>query len=228
MGRISTDEIQSRTASYLDQDEKTSNISSGDYSLRLKYINMALSEWQEATDWQSLYKEYNVLVSTSTGNASIALPATFRKLASYPAITWDGTTTSLFPEIRPQTQGQYLATDRRVEIIGNPKDQYVMRVYGVTLVSGASVKVPHYQSVGSLASPADIAEIPNSDFLVKRTIAYVLEAREDARFPGMKQEADGILANMIDFENVFGEASTNDRIKTPEETKFGNFRWGRD
>lgn len=228
MSRISVDEIQSRAAAYLDQDETTSNISSTDYSLRLKYINMALTEWQDATHWQTLYSEYNVLVSTSTGNASIALPRNFRKLASYPLITHDGVTTDTFSETPPQSQAQYLSTDKRIEILGNPNSSYTMRVYGVTLVSGASVKVPYYMSAGSLASPADIAEIPNGDFLTKRTIAYVLEAREDARFPGLKDEADRILANMIDFENVFSQASTDDRVKTIDETKNADFRWGRD
>ena len=228
MARVSTDEVQSRIASIVDQDQNTANISSGDYALRLKYMNMALSEWQESYDWQTLYTEFNSLVSTSTGNASIALPTDFRKLASFPMITWDGTTTDSFPETRPQEAGRYNATDKRIEILGNPQDAYTMRVYGVTLVSGASVKVPYYMSAQSLVSPANIAEIPNPEYLVKRSIAYLWEAREDSRFVVMKQEAERILAQMIDYENVFSEASTNDRIKSVDEMRFGDFRWGRD
>ena len=225
MARVSVDLIQSAIAAYLDQDEVTTNISSTDYSLRLKYMNMALTEWQEAYDWQTLYSEYNMLISTSTGNASVALPSDFRKLASYPVIS-NSNSTDLYPETRPQEAGQYSNTDKRVEILGNPQDTYTLRIYGTTLSSGASVKVPYYMSAQSLVSPANIAEIPNPDFLVKRTIAYWLEVREDSRFPGMKQEADRILANMIDFENVFSEASASDRVKTIEETKYGDKRWG--
>lgn len=220
------DTIQSRIAGLVDQDESTSNISATDYSLRLSYINQALREWQEATDWQVLYKEYNVLVSTSTGNASIVLPADFRKLASYPLITYDGATTDQFPETRGQEAGQYISTDKRVEILGNPYDNYILRVYGASLVSGASVKVPYYKSAISLISPANVAEIPNPEYLVKRTVAYLWEAREDGRFPGMKAEADRILANMIDRENVFSEASTFNRVKTSEEVRHSDFRWG--
>ena len=226
MARISTDEIQSRIAAIVDQDQSTSNISSTDYSLRLKYINMALSEWQESYDWQTLYTEYNMLVSTSTGNASIVLPTDFRKLASFPLITYNGTDTKAFPETRPQEAKQYLGTDLRLEILGNPQDTYVMRIYGPTLASGASVKVPYYMSAQSLVSPANIAEIPNPDYLVKRTIAYLWEAREDPRFPQLKQEAERILGTMIDYENTFGEASTFDRVKTVEETRYGDRRWG--
>lgn len=225
MPNISIDEVQSRMAAYLDQDPATSNISSTDYSLRLKYINMALTEWQESYDWQALYSEYNVLISAATGNASVALPSDFRKLASYPVISNAGST-DLYPETRPQESGQYGANDKRIEILGNPQDAYTLRIYGTTLSSGASVKIPYYMSAQSLVSPANIAEIPNPDFLVKRAIAYWLEVREDSRFPGMKQEADRILANMIDYENVFSEASASDRVKTVEETKHSDYRWG--
>lgn len=227
MAQDNLDSIQSRIAAVVDQDETTSNISSTDYSLRLSYINQSLREWQDATDWQALYGEYNSLISTSTGNASVVLPIDFRKLASFPLITWDGANTDAFPETRGQDENLYTSTDKRVDILGNPNSRYVMRVYGVTLVSGASVKVPYYKSVGSLVSPANIPEIPESEYLVRRTIAHIWEAREDARFPQAKQEAERILANLIDRENVFSEASTYSRVRTVEETKYGDFRWGK-
>lgn len=81
-------------------------------------------------------------------------------------------------------------------------------------------------SIQSLASPANIAEIPNPDYLVKRAVAYLWEAREDARFVQAKQDAEIILRNMIEYENVFSEASTNSRVQTVEESKF-NFRIGK-
>lgn len=218
------DSIQSEMAAYLDQDENVSNLDSTDYSLRKKYINMALTEWSEIGNWQTLYKEYDYLVPTSSANASITLPGNFRKLSSFPKIA-NGSDTALYPDTRPQTAGQYQDTEKRVEILGNPLDGYTMRVYGVTLASGASIKVPYFRSPMSLASPANVAEVPNPDFLTKRAIAYVLEAREDARFPGMKEEADRILANMIDFENTFSEASADDRVKSVLETRY-NFRMG--
>ena len=227
MSNISVDELQSEIASVIDQDESTSNIDPTDYSLRLRYINRALKEWAEINDWQVLYNEYNMLVSTSTGNASIALPSNFRKLASFPQITHDGTTTDQFPEVLPQEDKQYSDTDKRVWIMGNPRTGYILRVHGVTLVSGASVKVPYYASPQSLVSPADIADIPNPEYLVQRTIALLWEADEDARYPQAKADAENILRNMIEYENVFNRASQYDSVKTVEQTKY-NFRIGRD
>ena len=224
MARLSVNEIQSRIAAVIDQDEDTSAIATDDYSLRLKYLNMAQSEWAETYDWDVLYTEFNSLVSTSAGNASIALPINFRKLASFPEIVYDGTNTAKFPAVDPLDDTQYGSTDKRVWILGNPQDSYTLRVFGTTLASGASVRVPYFRSVGSLASPVDIASVPNPDFLVKWTVAKVWESREDPRFPQAKAEAEQLLSNMIEFENVKNPVY-NDRVKTQDETRYG-FRWG--
>src|SRR3990167_7346378 len=227
MSRLSVDEIQSRIAAVVDQDEDTGNISSTDYSLRLTYINSGLHRWAEIYPWQVLYGEYNMLVSTSTGNASIVLPVNFRKLASYPKITYDGVSTEEFPEVLPQEDGQYTDTDKRVWLMGNPAGGYILRVFGTTLVSGASVKVPYYKAPASLVSPANLVDVPNADYVVQRTTAAIWESREDPRFPQAKVEAERILQNMIEYENVFSRASDADRAKTVEQTKY-NFRIGRD
>ena len=227
MSNISVDNLQGRIAAVVDQNEDVNDIPSSDYSLRLQYMNMALTEWAEIYDWQTLYKEYNSLVSTSSGNASIVLPSDFRKLASFPKITWDGSTTDEFPEVRPQEDGRYTDNDKRVNIFGNPYDGYILRVKGVELISGASVKVPYYSSPQSLASPIDVPQMPNPDYLVQRTVSYIWESREDARFPQAKVEAEKILRNMIEQENVFSEASTFGRIQSADERK-NDFRWGRD
>jgi hypothetical protein len=226
MSRQTVDLIQSKIASILDQNPDTSDLSSEEYTLRLTYMNMALNEWAEMYDWQALYTEYNTQTSTSTGNASIALPSDFRKIASFPVITYDGANSFTFPETKPQNATQYNSNDKRVVLTGNPQDGYNMTVIGTDLVSGASIKVPYFRSVQSLASPADIPEIPNPDYLVKKTVAYWWEARDDTRSGQAKQEAERILGNLIDYENVFSPASDSTTVKTVEETRFGNLRWG--
>lgn|SRR3990167_3051629 len=226
-GRISVDEIQSRVAAITDLDENTSSISSADYSLRLKYINMAVKEWSEINRWRALFSEYNVLISTSTGNASVVLPDNFRSIAGYPLITYDGVTTDKFAEVRAEEDNQYADTDKRFWLLGNPNSGYILRVFGTTLVSGASVKVPYYKAPASLVSPANLVDVPNADYVVQRTTAAIWESREDPRFPQAKVEAERILQNMIEYENVFSRASDADRAKTVEQTKY-NFRIGRD
>src|SRR3990167_8298385 len=116
---VTLDDVQSRVAAVADQDENTANISSADYSLRRMYINMSQREWAETYDWRSLYREYNMVVSTSTGNASIALPANFRKSAGFPQITYDGTTTLNFHEIRAEERTGQKASSQYVYFMGD-------------------------------------------------------------------------------------------------------------
>lgn len=165
-------------------------------------------------------------ISTSTGNASVLLPTDFRKSASPPRVMVD-TTSYEFLITRPQESSMYLDTDRRSTFIGNYQDGYVLRIFGATLASGASIKVPYYASAQSLVSPINVSMCPNPDYLIKRTIAYLWEAREDPRFPGMKNEAETVLRNMLEQENVFPEGSAYDRVKTTDEARYG-FRMGKD
>lgn len=224
--RMNLDEVQSRIAAVADQDESTANISTADYSLRTKYINMAQKEWAETYDWKVLFTEYNSLVSTSSANASIALPSNFRKLANYPQVA-SGGETNKYKETLPQDDSQYSESDKRAWILGSPNSGYVLRIFGTTLTSGASVKVPYFRSAVSLVTTTDVSDIPNADYLVQRSLAFIWESREDARFPQAKAEAEKILSNMLEFEQVPNSASDWDRVKSVEETRYG-FRIGRD
>jgi len=225
MARENVDSIQSRIASIVDQDENTASIDATDYSLRLTYINKALLEYSEIQDWQVLFKEHNSLISTSVGNASVVLPNDFRKLASFPRITFDGISTEEYPEVLPQ-EDRYEDSEKRVWILGNPNSGYILRIFGSTLASGASVKVPYFASPISLVSPANIPDIPNTDYLVQRTVSLIWESREDPRFPQAKAEAERILRNMMERENTYNRASDYFRVKTWDESKYG-FRWGK-
>jgi len=187
---------------------------------------MAQNEWAESYDWKCLYKEDNSVVSTSTGNTSVALPSDFRKLAGQPKITYDGATTRDFSEIKPQQTRQYSSTSRYVYILGNPADNYTMVINAGTLASGASVMVPYYAAAASLASPVNITMCPNPEYLVQRTLAYVWESRGDERFPQAKLEADKQLKRMLEFEQTYGPGYY-DRVRTHERTEWNNFRWGK-
>lgn len=223
---VSLDNIQAKLAAILDQNEDTADISAADYSLRREFINMAQREWAEIYDWRSLYREVGLRVSTSTGNASISLPADFRKLAGYPKIAFDGVTTEFFPEIRPQEKYIYADTDKFVTVTGDQNSGFVMFINVSTLASGASILLPYYRSPASLVSPANIAMCPNPEYLVQRSLAYIWESKADNRFPQAKLEADKILRQMLEYEQVYGEGYDN-KVYTVERTDFNSFRWGK-
>lgn len=227
---ITVDDVQSRVAARVDLDNVTSNISSDDYALRLTLINEREQVWAEVGKWDSLYKEYNTLTSTSTGNTEISLPSDFRELASFPHIATT-TANDAFTEVTPQNKDQYdSTTDRYVWIKGNQHSGYIMVVNpgtsGGQLTSGASIFVPYFSVPTSLASPADRITCPNPEYVVQGVIADIWESREDPRFPRAKGEAERILQNMLEFEFTPSQASDNNQVKTVEQTKY-SFRWGK-
>jgi hypothetical protein len=226
MASLNVDEIQSSVAALVDQDADVTQISDSDYSLRLRYMNMALNEWSEAYDWDVLYKEYHTQTSNSSG-ATIVLPEDFRKLAGFPKVTHTGNQTDVFPEVLPYQDNQFNSTDLRVHMLGNPNSGYSMLVKGVALQSGASITIPYYMSPTSLASGAQVPEIPCGQFLFRRVIAYLWQGREDPRYPQAQMDADRELQNLIMFESTKGRASYDDTVKTVEQTR-AQYRWGRD
>ncbi len=51
---MTLDEIESKIAAVVDQDEDTTSISADDYSLRKNYVNQSLNQWAAVYDWQVL------------------------------------------------------------------------------------------------------------------------------------------------------------------------------
>jgi len=219
---ISVTELQNLISAIVDQSSEASTEGGDDWNLRLKYLNLAQTEANELYDWKYLYKEYNMNVSTSTGNTSIALPADYKKLGGYPVI--GGTQ---YEEVRAQEHTAKLSTDKFVYFLGNPGDNYTMIVNGA-LSSGTSVYVPYYSSGSSLASGIDVSMVPDPNYLIYRSVAWLWEAREDDRFPQAKAQAERILQRMLERENVFSEANNDESmVRTVEETKYSH-RIGRD
>jgi len=227
---VTVDDIQSRVAGIVDQNQDTSVISSDDYALRLNYINRRERAWSEVGKWDCLIKEYNTLTSTASGNCVVSLPSDFRSFVNKPEITFDGVQTRSFTQIRPQEEILFdLVTTQFVKVTGNPASSYTMTVNPGTadrqLASGASIKVLYFATPAALASPADVVTCPNPDYLVQGVIADIWESQEDARFQGAKADANIILANMLEYENIPNEGSYNKIIRSVEQ-KYA-YKWGK-
>jgi hypothetical protein len=215
-------EIQDRLSAALDQDPSVT-AGAGDWDLRLKYINMAQTEWSQFYDWQVLYKEY----ATSTGSlSSISLPSDFRKLATYPRIT-TGNTVYQYDEVRPQERFEKGSEDTYAYIMGNTKDGYTM-VLNPEPVSITSISVPYYAIAAALASPSDVTIVPDANYLVHRALAYITMGADDTRFTISAAEADKLMARMLEREATHSEgAYDGGRVRTVEEKRY-SFRIGRD
>ncbi len=192
---------------------------------------MALAEWEQLYDWQVLYKEYTTLTSTNTGNVSVQLPDDFRKTSSYPRISYDGTNTDEFSEIRPQEKSRYPSSSKYFYVLHNASTSTMVVNPGTAngqLASGASIFVPYYASAGSLVSGSDSSMVPDPNYLIQNAVAKLWEATGDERFPQAKADAELILQRMLQRENVFSEAASDaSRVRTVEELRH-SYRIGRD
>lgn len=220
-------DLQTQMASEIDQSATAPTQGGTDWNIRLNAFNRALIDWAEACDWGVLKKVFNGIISTSTGNASLALPNDFRKLDGFPKITWDGTNTEEFTPIDVTKNSQYLDTDKFVNILGNNRDSNIMYIHGGTLASGASVEFTYWKSPQSLASATNLVDCPDPTYLLQRGLYYIYKGREDGRFPEAKVESEKILARMLENENTLGQAHSDNRIHNWNETRYG-FKIGRD
>lgn len=222
----SVNDIQTQIAYEVDQSDSPPTEGGSDWNTRLGAINRSMIDWKMSGEWSSLKKIHNGLVSVA-GGASYVMPSDFDKIESYPRIISDGVTLYEFPVVNPSKNTQYSDSDRFVNILGNDRDAKIMYIHAPTLASGASVQFVYWKSPQSLASAADIVEIPDPTYLVQRALYYIYKGAEDGRFPEAKVEADRILARMIENENSQGLAYVDRNIPNQLEEKY-SFRIGRD
>lgn len=221
------DTIQQQIASELDQSDSAPTAGGTDWTIRLNTINRALRDYAQSYDWDALKVIENGNISTSTGNASYAMPSGFRKIDSYARIMSDGKTTYDHPIVDPSENLLYSDTDRYVNILGNESDGYTMYIHSGTLSSGASVQFTYWRWPATLSTTTDVAMIPDASYLVQRSLYYLYKGREDGRFPEAKVEADRILARMVENENVRGWGEKGRRVQVGQHP-YRNWRIGRD
>ncbi len=216
---------QIQIASEMDQSPTAPTQGGTDWNIRLNAMNRALIDWENSNDWDSLKVVFNGKVTTA-GFATLGLPANFKKLDGFPGIVWDGSTFNQFQVVDPSTNGQYLDSDKYVNVFDNAKDGKALYIHASTLASGASVQFTYYKSPQSLASATDVIEVPDPTYVVQRALYLIYKGREDGRFPEAKVEADKILARMIENEASRGLAYKDRSI--PNQLEQRSFRLGRD
>lgn len=217
-------ELQQRIEAVVGQTTTTTE-GNDDWNLRRSYLNRAQRDWSERFDWPQLYKEVNSRTSQATGNATIAMPTNFRKLATPLRAAESSNLLTDVPQVDPQEKGRFGTSDKYSYILGDPSNGYNLVTQNVSLGSGASISFSYYQSPNSLVSGNDISLCPNPNYLVQQGLYYYFLANEDNRFQDQRSEAEKILANMLEFENTKGSGYHNE-VFNSDETKHG-FRWGK-
>lgn len=229
MSRLTVSQIFTAVSSTVNQEATSPSATSTEHALWLAFLNRGVREWSEANDWEVLRKTFYPGV-TGISCATVSLPADYKKLAGSPKLSSYGESDGIeYPEVLDEQEGLYLSTDKYITETGNTADGYALVFHPGTLSSGASIAIPYYSIPTSLASPANQPIVPDSEYLIDRTIAYIFEARSDPRFQGQEAKARQRLLMMIEDANLSKYSSySNPNYVGNGPLKRMGFRMGRD
>ena len=230
MARFTVEQILKQIAATVNQAATAPTSGGTEYNLWLEFMNRAQAEWSDSFDWEETRKIFSPSV-TGTSQATVALPKDFKNMAAAPRLYVTGNTTEgeEFPNVPVEDMGLYDKTDKYVYQLGNPSDSYSLMFHPATLASGASIVVQYFSTPTSLASPAEVPVMSDSQNLVDRSISYILEARSDPRFQQQEAKARERLLTMVENANLMKYSSYNNPqyVKNAPLQKRG-FRVGRD
>ena len=170
-----------------------------DLEVRLAYINDALGEWADAYTWQDLRTQLPIITNNES-TTSIGLPANFRQPLSS---VWEYTDASSKIEhkiILGQDRFDKDANTKEVYITGPILSKSIQFINA--LPSGVSLVIDYMSFPSSVATMTDFVPVSSSQYLVKRVASMVFQARGDSRFPQLYAEAQRLLANTIEEQNV--------------------------
>lgn len=224
---MTLEQILQRIGSYVDQDSSTPT--GTDLTVRISYVNRALDEWAITYDWLALKQTFSFM-PTMVSQTSVGLPSNFKKMESplYDYGIGDATRVRPFeyPEIREADRFRRDINDQYFYIMGDRRRGFNL-IVPKGMSSGASMLADISVFPSSLATLTHISPMNDPDYLVYRGVAYVLEARGDARFPQAKIDAEKSLARMVEHENAFRFAGGVKFVANTYEKMASRFRIGR-
>ena len=170
-----------------------------DLSVRLSYINDSLGEWADAYTWQDLRVSYPITTSY-TSTTSIGLPTNFRQPLSS---VWE------YTDNGNKIEHRIILGSDRFDKDADTTDVYIdgpIRFKSIQFInalsSGVSLMIDYMSFPSKVSTTADFVPVSSSQYLVKRVASMVFQARGDSRFPQLYAEAQRLLANTIEEQNV--------------------------
>jgi len=169
---------------------------------RANYANQAVLDASAVAQFSEFYQIYEVMVSN---NASVSLP-NFREFTLAPKQYVGGGWVD-FLEIKPQERFNKTADEKYCYVVGNPATGYTAVFNGLTANATLSMDFQRFPS--GLLTLTDVCELSDPTYVTARVEAYVLESRNNDRFPIVKAEANGKLQNMVGREMKTPGGGTN-------------------
>jgi hypothetical protein len=210
-----------------DVDQDTTIPTGTELTTRINLVNRAIQEWSMTYNWSASKKTFSFAGAQS--QVSAALPADFKEFASpifdlAQGLNDPNSQAGKYPEIKAEQRFTKLTTDKYVIVRGDDSTGKYIEI-SPALLSSASMSMEYYSRATSLVTLADISPVPNYEYIPRRTSGFILQSRQDARFPQTKADADRMLATMIE-EEVAAPGSQQNRV--PDVYRENNFKLGRD
>lgn len=191
---LTKDQIFRRVAAAVNGEATAPTTTETDYGAWTEYLEEANQEWPLAYDFRVNEKTYQATAPAS--GTSLPAPNDVIKLLGFPEV--DG---SQYVQINAEDEAIH---SNYFILKGNSRDGFYfktspLRGTGATFVT-ASVR--YLATPTALATGSSVSPCPEPNFLVKRLTAKVLKQRGDSAFTLYDDEADLILARMIEQEVV--------------------------
>jgi hypothetical protein len=188
------DQILKDVNSYVDlENERPTGT---ELSVRVNYINQAIREWASSNVWQQLTRSF---YPTTASVSAVALPSDFRELAGPPQEYLSSGSWRAHDAVRVQDRYSLSGSAYYCYIEGDPVSGQFLNFNNLSVGATVSVNYQRYPSI--MATFSDICEVPDPQYVVAKTISYVLQSRDDARFPLKDAEAGRLLQNMVGRES---------------------------
>lgn len=211
--------ILQNVAAYINQDP---TLPTGtDQTMWISLVNQAQKEWGDTYQWKQLRVQVALTVTVSA--ASFALPINFKKTMS-PLFDYSAgpNQPTKYYEISPSEVYLRPATDKYCFIRGNTITGFSLNL-NPAASSGASLVLDIQTVASSLATLQDTLTCPSDQFVTLRTIAKVLSARSDPRFPQIYSESNTLLSSMMEEEAAPSGGSDG---LVPNQYRMTGFRIG--
>lgn len=171
-----------------------------DLAVRLQFVNDALGEWSDTYTWKDLRVTLPLGPSlASTG--IIDLPTNFREpLSTLYSYGDTGNLPTEYPLIDARDRFSKIDTEKYCYLMNTYRNKQL--IVNPPLASGASAVIDYMSFPSSVATLTDYVPISASQYLVKRVSAMVFQARGDSRYPLLQADAQRMLSNAIEEQNV--------------------------
>jgi len=183
------------SSSYLDID---ASLPTGtELATRVRFSKLAVNEWAQAYRWRQLKVDYSPSLASF---ASIGIPG-FRFLDGPPMEFLSSGLYQEYPEIAPADRFAKASDDQYSWMTGNDQTGWALHLNGIN-VNATLSNIPYYRGPSGMATLTDVCEVPDAQFVTDRIISYVLQSRNDERFPIVLANGNRLLRNMFSVEMV--------------------------